>query len=135
MSTVKTGVTIPADLLQEIEDFMQKAGIRSRSKLISEALRLYLSERKYLLDESRTFVGGIFIVYNHERGETLEKLVDAQHDYLEIIKSVLHLHITHEKCVEILAVEGSSERIKGLVSALENILGVELVKVFAIEKK
>ena len=63
------------------------------------------------------------------------RLVDVQHKYLDIIKSVLHMHITHEKCMEILVIEGKTDKIRELVSALENIIGVELVRIITIEKK
>lgn len=135
MKTVKTGITLPNDLLRDVAEFMKETNIRSRSKLISEALRMYLAERKFLLQRVSEVVGGVFIVYNHERGETLMRLVDVQHKYLDIIKSVLHMHITHEKCMEILVIEGKTDKIRELVSALENIIGVELVRIITVEKK
>lgn len=135
MSTVKTGITIPQDVLEEVEKYMKKMGIRSRSKIIAEALRLYLEERKTILVEKGIFVGSLFVVYNHERGDTIEKLIDIQHDFLENIQSVLHVHISHEKCLEIIVVHGEIEKIKQLISRVENILGVELVRFLLIEKR
>jgi len=135
MSTVKTGITIPQDVLEEVEKYMKKMGIRSRSKIIAEALRLYLEERKTILVEKGIFVGSLFVVYNHERGDTIEKLIDIQHNFLENIQSVLHVHISHEKCLEIIVVHGEIEKIKQLISRVENILGVELVRFLLIEKR
>ena len=135
MSTVKTGITIPQDVLEEVEKYMKKMGIRSRSKIIAEALRLYLEERKTILVEKGIFVGSLFVVYNHERGDTIEKLIDIQHNFLENIQSVLHVHISHEKCLEIIVVHGEIEKIKQLISRVENILGVELVRFLLVEKR
>ncbi len=132
LKTIKTGITLPVDLLEEVDSFMRKMNLRSRSKVIAEALRIYLDDRKFLLAENKRFVGSIFIIYNHERGETLERLVDIQHNYLDLISSVLHMHLTHEKCLEVLLFKGLRDDIKKLVSDIENITGVDLVRIIAV---
>ncbi len=133
MKTIKTGVTIPIDLMNKVDQFMREMNLRSRSKVISEALRSFIEDRRFLFGENRMFVGSIFIIYNHERGETLERLVDIQHNYLDVILSVLHMHVTHEKCLEVLLFRGMRDDIKKLIGDIENIVGVELVKVIAVE--
>jgi len=133
LRTIKTGVTLPIDLISKVDRFMKEMNLRSRSKVISEALRSFIEDRNFLLGENRKFIGSIFLIYNHERGETLEKLVDIQHNYLNLILSVLHMHMTHERCLEILLFKGMKDDIKRLISDIENIVGVELVRVIAVE--
>lgn len=133
LKTVKTGVTLPIDLVSKVDKFMREMNLRSRSKVISEALRSFINDRSFLVGENKKFVGSIFLIYNHERGETLERLVDIQHNYLNLILSVLHVHLTHDRCLEVLLFRGMKDDVKRLISDIENIVGVDLVRVIAIE--
>ncbi|MEM4852821.1 MAG: hypothetical protein QXQ60_04580, partial [Thermofilum sp.] len=58
------------------------------------------------------------------RGETVHALVDAQHEHLDIVRSSTHLHVSDDKCVEVLTVEGKGERIQSLISSLRRVSGV-----------
>ena len=48
---VRVGVTFPPDLLKDFDDIIGKMGYDSRSKAIQDAVRLYVSERKWLQEE------------------------------------------------------------------------------------
>ncbi len=123
---VKFGVYLPRDLAEEIEDFMKRTGLRSKSKLIQEALRLFLAEHGW---ESGGKVAGIIgVIYNHHVKGVDSALIDVQHDYLDIIVSTLHIHITHELCMLVIVVRGSSSRIKELISMLMKLRGVVNVR-------
>ncbi len=130
---VRTGITIPKKLLKRLDEFMNSLGIKSRSKIISEALRNYLNERSVLLKKTGKMIGTILLVYDHERGETVNKILSAEHEYLQEIRSTLHIHLTHDKCLEIIAIEGEAEKLRRLVSSLENISGVEIVRCLFFE--
>ncbi|MCE4609265.1 MAG: CopG family ribbon-helix-helix protein [Desulfurococcales archaeon] len=123
---VKFGVYLPSDLAEEIEDFMKRTNIRSKSKLIQEALRLFLAEHGW---ESGGKVAGIIgVIYNHHVKGVDSALIDVQHDYLDIIVSTLHIHITHELCMLGIVVRGDSSRIKELISKIMKLRGVVNVR-------
>jgi CopG family nickel-responsive transcriptional regulator len=54
--------------------------------------------------------------------------VDAQHGFEDVVRSSVHMHVSEEKCVEVLAVEGRGERILGLIAALRRVSGVVSVQ-------
>ena len=126
-SSVKTGVSIPKTLMVELDRFMKLMKIRSRSKVISEALRSYIAERSWLLS-AKNVTGLLVVLYNEKRGETVKRLLDVQHEYLEEIRATMHFHVSHERCLEAIIVKGTVEKIKRLMSDLTNIVGVELVR-------
>jgi CopG family nickel-responsive transcriptional regulator len=127
----KFGVYIPSDLIQELDAVMKGLGIENRSKLFQEALRLFIVENKWSIVKNVT--GSITILYNHEVGGVDEALTDAQHTFLDVIISTMHVHLDRERCMLIIAIKGSSERIKELLGKLHSIRGVMLIRHVLVE--
>lgn len=121
----KVGVYIPVDLEKSLEAYMKERRVKNISRIVQEALRLYLSE---IFREKCTVAGFINILYNHEMGEIDAALTDLQHDYMDVVVVANHVHISKEQCLLSIAVKGSSLRVLELVSKLQSLHGVLLVK-------
>ncbi|MCD6301399.1 MAG: nickel-responsive transcriptional regulator NikR [Staphylothermus sp.] len=124
--SIKFGVYVPGDLARELEELSKQLGITSRSKIIQEALQLFISEHKWRI-EGRV-VGVIMIIYNHDVGNVDEKLTDIQHKYIEEIISSLHVHLSKDKCLQVIVVKGDSSKIRNFVNELMNVKGVLAVR-------
>lgn len=122
----KFGIYVPEELMRELEDCMKSLGIKNKSLIFREALRLFISEHKWRAGGS--ILGVISVVYNHEVKGIDAKLTDIQHDYLNEIISTLHIHIDRKNCMLILALKGSSERVKDLLEKIIKLRGVKLVR-------
>ena len=59
------GVTFPPELLREFDEIKSKMGYESRSKAIQDAVRLDVSERKWLKEEGNQ-TGVLLMVHAHE---------------------------------------------------------------------
>jgi len=125
--TIKTGVTIPREILGLIDEYMEKYGIKSRSRLLSEAVRSFILDRSWA-EKCEYVIGVTVVIYNEKRGDTVKKLLDIQHEFLEEIISTLHFHVSYDKCLEVVLLRGSSQKIISLISQMENVVGVEMVK-------
>ena len=124
----RTGISLPENLLQEVDEFISATGIRSRSKIIADALKQYLTEHKLLLEREKKLLGILIVTYNEKRGDTVKRLLDAQHEFLGDIRASLHVHLTHERCLETILIEGQSTDVLKLLEKIENIVGVEMVR-------
>ena len=60
---------------------------------------------------------------------------DIQHHFFDVITSSLHIHLEFEKCLEIIAVSGSFERVKKLKEALQRLKSVVSIQFFIIDKE
>ncbi len=131
MRGTKFGVYIPEDLLKDLETCMRSMGIDSKSKVIQEALRLFITEHRWRT--SGYAAGVIGVLYNHDVGHVDEELTDIQHGFLDIIISALHIHLDRERCMLLIAVRGDTNRIKELINAISGLRGVLLTRPLLLE--
>jgi len=130
--TVKTGVTIPKEILDLIDEYMARYDVKSRSRLLSEAVKSFILDRSWA-DEYSYVIGVVVVVYNEKRGDTVKKLLDLQHEFLNEVISTMHFHASHDKCLEVILSRGPSRRIIELITRMENIVGVEMVRFIPVE--
>jgi len=131
LSSSRFGVYIPADVLNELDFVMQKLGVKSRSRIVQEALRLFINEYKWRF--SQKVHGIIGVVYDHNVSGVDDELTDIQHEYLENIISTIHIHLTRDKCMLIIVMKSEGDRLYELVSRLINTRGVLLVRPMVLE--
>lgn len=60
--------------------------------------------------------------------------IDIQHHFFDIIISTMHVHLEYGKCLEIIAVSGSYNRVKTLRDRLQRLKSVISVGFFIIDK-
>ncbi|MEM1675645.1 MAG: CopG family ribbon-helix-helix protein [Desulfurococcaceae archaeon] len=131
MSSTRFGVYIPADVLNELDFVMKKLGVKSRSRIVQEALRLFINEYKWRF--SQKVHGIIGVIYDHNVSGVDDELTDIQHEYLENIISTIHIHLTRDKCMLIIVMKSEGDRLYELVSRLINTRGVLLVRPMVLE--
>jgi len=125
---VRIGVTIPPELLKDFDEIINKMGYESRSKAIQDAVRLYVSERKWLKEEDASQTGIILMVYDHDAKNLDSELTEAQHEHSKIITSTMHIHISEHDCLEAIAVKGKASEIRHLSDELTTRRGVKILK-------
>lgn len=125
---VRVGVTFPPDLLKDFDDIIGKMGYESRSKAIQDAVRLYVSERKWIQDEDANQTGVILMVYDHDTRGLESNLTEAQHHHSDLISSTMHIHLGEHDCLEVIAVKGKGSEIRHLSDDLATRRGVKILK-------
>ena len=68
--------------------------------------------------------GAITLVYDHHKRDLGRKIAEIQHDYYREILAVQHFHLSHETCMEIIAVRGQAYRLTELSDKLISQKGV-----------
>ncbi len=119
---VRFGVSIEKSLHEKFNDRISRLGYENRSEAIRDLIRNSFIEDSW--NENDTVVGGISIVYDHHHRELLNKIMDLQHDFHEIIISTQHVHLTHNDCMEILMAKGKAGIVRELYGKLKSIKGV-----------
>jgi CopG family nickel-responsive transcriptional regulator len=125
---IRVGVTFPPDLLKDLDKIVTDMGYKSRSKAIHDTVRTFVNEQKWLINLEGKKVGSITMIYNHKMRELESDLTDTQHQFESIISASMHIHVSEEKCLETIAIQGPAEKIKRLVEKLRARRGVEEVR-------
>ncbi|NLE04267.1 MAG: nickel-responsive transcriptional regulator NikR, partial [Crenarchaeota archaeon] len=125
----RIGVTFPPDLLKDFDEIINKMGYESRSKAIQDAVRLFVTERKWLKEEANTSQTGVLLmVYDHEVRGLDSDITESAHEHSEIITSTLHVHVSARDCLEAIAVKGKAKEIRHLSDELATKRGVKILK-------
>jgi CopG family nickel-responsive transcriptional regulator len=124
---VRVGVTFPPELLKEFDQITQNMGYESRSKAIQDAVRLFVSERKWLKEEADQ-TGVLLMVYDHEVRGLESELTETQHHHSELVSSTMHIHLGERDCLEAIAVKGKASEIRHLSDELATKKGVKILK-------
>lgn len=119
---VRFGVSIEDPLLTAFDEHIQRQGYRNRSEAIRDLIRGVLSEARW--EEEGEGAAGIVLVYDHHKKELTDRLVDIQHDALDLVVSTLHVHLDHDRCLEVIVARGPADRIGRLADELRSLKGV-----------
>ncbi len=129
----RVGVTFPPELLKDFDEITKKMGYESRSKAIQDAVRLYVSERKWLQEEPNAEqTGVILMVYDHDVRGLESGLTEVQHHHSNLVTSTLHIHIGEKDCLEAIAVKGKAADLRHLSDELATKRGVKILKTVVV---
>jgi CopG family transcriptional regulator, nickel-responsive regulator len=123
------GVTFPPELLKDFDEIIRKMGYESRSKAIQDAVRLFVTERKWIQqDESIEQTGILLMIYDHDTRGLEANLTESQHHHKSLVTSTMHIHISETDCLEAIAVKGKASEIRKLSDELATRRGVKILK-------
>lgn len=131
----RISLSIQPDLLAELESLTKKLRYPSRSLALNEAIREFISSRKWLKNEKGSRVGAILLTYDHDVKGINDLLTATQHSFKDIIVSSMHLHLDEHTCLEIIAVKGNSTKLKELAERLMTRKGILNLKVMTSYSK
>ena len=131
---IRISISLPPKLLEQLDEFIKNVGYASRSKVIQDAIRRFITEHEVMWNEEEEAVGLIAIVYRHDIRKLEEEITDIQHEYTQAITSTIHIHLTRERCFEIIALKGKVKHMRALLNSLEGKRGVEHAKLLIVSK-
>lgn len=127
---IRFGVSIDEDLLTQYDSFIAARGYAARSEALRDLIREALIEHKIEADSHVEALGSLTIVYDHHAGNLLQEMADIQHGFHQLILSVMHLHVSHDDCMEVIALSGMTSEITGLSNRLLSLKGIKNGRLF-----
>ncbi len=123
MALIRFGVSIDKGLLAKFDAFIKDKKYTNRSEAFRDLIRQELVGEQW--QGGQKIAGAITLIYNHHKRELVNKLMDIQHDFGEIIISSQHIHLDHDNCLEIIAVKGMPGEARKLSDSLRSVKGVK----------
>ena len=121
-------VSLPPSLVRAFDDSWKGMGYESRSKAAHDAFRSFISEYKWTREEAGEIAGTIALVYYLDKPGLLNQIVEAQHKFENVVTSSMHVHLSKDKCMEIIAVKGKASDIRSLTQEIMTKKGVKQLK-------
>jgi CopG family transcriptional regulator, nickel-responsive regulator len=122
---VRFGVSIENDLLEKFDALSNERGYANRSEALRDLIRNSLIQQKVNFDADTIVLGSLTLVYDHHSTTVLQDMANIQHIHHDLILSVMHLHVNHTDCLEILALCGNTKQINSLADELISLKGVK----------
>lgn len=120
------GVSVEDELLQSFDALIAKRGYGNRSEALRDLMRDALIKNQIEdSPQSSEVLGSLTLVYNHHAADLQEKMTEIQHGHHGFIVSMLHVHINHEDCMEVIVLRGDVKRIRTLANSLLSLKGVK----------
>lgn len=122
--TIRFGISLDADLLEQFDALCEKQGSPNRSEAIRDLIRAALVEDRWQRENSLV-AGTLTMVYDHHKSDLAQRLTAQQHDFHDLIITTLHVHLDHHNCLEVLVLKGEAQQLQTLANSLLSIKGVK----------
>lgn len=120
---VRFGVSMDKELLEKF-DKMIEGTYHNRSEAIRDLIRDKIVEKEWTENKEPAF-GSLTLLYDHHQRGLTEKMLEIQHKHHQLFKSNLHLHITHDYCLEVMVVQGLPDELQSVTNSLLGLKGVK----------
>lgn len=116
-------VSLEADLLEAFDRHVKEGSFATRSEAIRQILRRTLTLDAFEGD-NRPVTASLTLVYDHHRPHLVEKLLALQHDHSGQVVASMHVHLDHDRCLEVLVLRGPGAALRDLAASLRGLKGV-----------
>jgi CopG family nickel-responsive transcriptional regulator len=105
-------ITIDDDLVAAVDEFIEAKGYANRSEAIRDLVRSGLQQSSLEVARGRDCIATLSYVYDHAARELPKRLTQEFHDHHHLAQATLHVHISHDSCLEVTVLKGRSSEVK-----------------------
>jgi len=123
----RLSVSLPGELLAELDAMVSERQLPSRSQMIAELIRHALAEHSEGSADA-VLAGTVTLIYRAESGRVRQALAQTQSAYIKEVISSQHVLLEDDQCLEVLLVQGPALRLRALCDELRRVRGVQQIK-------
>lgn len=127
---IRFGISIDQNLSGKFDQFVSDRNYATRSEAIRDLIRDALIQQKIESESETNALGSLTLVYDHHARNLSQEMGAIQHNFHDLILSVMHLHVSHDDCMEVIALRGKVSEITKLSHALLSLKGIKNGKLF-----
>lgn len=117
-------VSLPADLLEELDGMVESRKFPSRSHAIAEMARERLVDHAREVG-TKSMAGTITLVYDYRKRNLQRRLADIQHEHYLMVVTSMNVHLENHHYLEVLLVQGPARDLRKLADTLGSCKGVK----------
>jgi len=119
----RISISLPEQLLVELDDMVEERGFESRSQAIGEMINNQLAEHQQELGD-KVMAGTINLVYDHSVPGLQNRLTHLQHIYIDEIISSLNINLIQAQTLQVILVQGPAVKLKMIADKMISCKGV-----------
>jgi CopG family nickel-responsive transcriptional regulator len=119
---VRFGVAMDRPLLEHLDVIVNDRGV-TRSELLRDLVRGEVVRAQ--VRRGVPAIAALTLVYDHHVRDLTERLTEIQHELGERVRSTLHVHLDHNRCLEVIILRGRSDELKRVAEKLLATRGVK----------
>lgn len=130
----RISVSLPPELLAELDRMVDSRGYSSRSQAIGEMINFHLAEHKREVGDD-VMAGTITLFYDRQTRGLQRRISDLQVAHIDEVISSLHVYLTENRVLEVILVQGPAnvlQTIAGEFVALRGVLAGRLQLLAAV---
>ena len=124
-STIRFGVSLDSDLLDQFDALCEQREYPNRSEAIRDLIRNALVQNEWEGEGSEHAAATLTLVYDHHKSDLAQKMTNVQHDHHHLIVTSLHVHLDHDNCLEVLVMKGPGDDVRAMAQKLIATKGVK----------
>ncbi len=121
MSLTRFGVAMESSLLAQFDELVRERQ-SSRSEVLRDLARAEII--RSLASQRVEAFASVTIVYNHHVRELSEHITEMQHALGDQVRSSMHVHLDHERCLEVIVMRGRADKLQKAAEKLFATRGV-----------
>lgn len=123
MQTTRISVSMPEDLLVELDGMVAGRGFGSRSQAVAAMINEQLLEHKRQLG-NEVMMGTITLMYDRSVRGLQKQLSDLQCAHIDEVISSLHVHLMDSQMLEVILVQGPASTLQAIANEMSTLRGV-----------
>ena len=105
-------ITIDDDLMVELDRMIQTKGYQNRSEALRDLARAGLQQAMLEEGQMERCVGVLSYTYDHHARDLARRLTNTFHDHHDLSVASMHVHLDHERCLEVSILKGRTEEVR-----------------------
>ncbi|MBO1076217.1 nickel-responsive transcriptional regulator NikR [Roseomonas marmotae] len=122
-------LTLDEALLSEIDAL----GYGNRSEAIRDLARAGLRQLAEERAQEGPCVAALAYVYDHARRDLSQRLTDSFHEHHNLSVATLHVHLDHDRCMEVTVLRGLAPRLRAFADSVISQRGVRHGRLMMME--
>ena len=122
-------LSLPDQMVQAMDQIQGSVGFSGRSELVRAAIRLLLEDTR--AKDVLTGKTNAVIVVGHARDDE-EPVTRLKHNFEDIVRTHVHVKVSHEDCVELFVLAGEGKEIAAMTKEFEKERKIRSVKLLQV---
>ena len=128
---IRFGISVEEELIESFDKLSEDRGYGNRSEALRDLMRDALVQSRVNAQPDKTeVIASLTLVYDHHARELSDRMASLQHEHYGLVISVLHIHVSHDDCMEVIAMRGKAGEVRRLADSLLSLKGVKNGRLF-----